>query len=214
MYPHRIRLLGPWDCEPITLHQPPQHVTPPMVFHTLGLRGQIRLTRRFGYPGRIDFYEHVWLTFADLTDGADIALNETVIGVGMAGAFEAEVTPLLAQRNCLEIVLDARSETAGLGEVALEVRRDAFLRGVRAAATPDGTIRVTGSVVGHGQPLDLYALGGGQTVYYSPTEAATEGKSFDFVVPSQSPVREMRVELVCGAEQWYVVELPISKPES
>ena len=120
-----------------------------------------------------------------------------------------EVTPLLAARNRLEIVLNAESEGAGLGEVALEVRRDAFLRGLRARAEPDGTLRVTGSVVGTGGPLELYALAGGRTAYYCPTEAAPEGKPFDLAILPESPTREIRVELVCGAEQWYVVDVTV-----
>src|SRR6266404_5295860 len=130
MYPHRIRLLGPWDCQPIAASgeaAPPCHITPPLRLRDAGLAGPLRLTRRFGYPGRIDSYEHVWLTFADVADRADVALNDQPLGTGLAGAFEMEITPLLASRNRLDVRLDADSDVAGLGEVALEVRRDAFL---------------------------------------------------------------------------------------
>ena len=213
MYPHRIRLLGPWDCERIGAPQlagsKPQHIAPPICFRDKGLRGTLRLTRRFGYPGRIDSYEHVWLTFAEVADQAAATLNDQPLGTGLAGTFEMEVTPLLAARNRLEIVLNAESEGAGLGEVALEVRRDAFLRGLRAIEEPGGTLRVTGSVVGTGGPLELYALAGGRTAYYCPTEAAPEGKPFDLAILPESPTREIRVELVCGAEQWYVVDVTV-----
>src|SRR6266446_685850 len=82
MYPHRIRLLGPWDCDSIgaSAQPAPPHVTPPIRFQELGLCGQLRLIRRFGYPGRIDPYEHVWLTFADVADRAAITLNDQPIG--------------------------------------------------------------------------------------------------------------------------------------
>ena len=29
MYPHRIRLLGPWDCEALDSPSSAQHITPP-----------------------------------------------------------------------------------------------------------------------------------------------------------------------------------------
>src|SRR5262245_16372838 len=161
MYPHRIRLRGPWECTPLAAHDPAasQRITLPARFDN----GPVRLRRRFGYPGRIDTYEHVWLTFAEVVGRAEIMLNDRLLGTGQSGACEFEVTALLAARTLLEVVLDASATEAGLpGEIALEIRRDAFLRAVSARRRADDTIRVTGQVVGTGSPLELYALADGK----------------------------------------------------
>src|SRR5579859_6612977 len=148
MYPHRIRLLGPWECEPLAPALPPRRFVPPARLRDVGLlnfAGTVRLTRRFGYPGRIDSYEHVWLTFADIVGVADITLNDHLVASAVTGAAEFEVTPRLAPRNRLDVLLHADSDAAGLpGEIALEVRRDAFLRQIAAHGDRDGKVCVTG----------------------------------------------------------------------
>src|SRR5262245_97069 len=67
MYPHRIRLRGPWECQPLAPDgPPPRRVTLPCRWADGGLgdfRGPVRFRRRFGYPGRLDAHERVWLTF-------------------------------------------------------------------------------------------------------------------------------------------------------
>ena len=141
MYPHRIRLHGPWECEPLAapdqpVPPPPRRFVPPARLRDAGLSdfaGRVRLTRRFGFPGRIDEYEHVWLTFANVVGQADVALNGTTLCSGRSAGLEFEATSLLAPRNRLEVILDADLGDAGLvGEVALEIRRDAFLHAVAA----------------------------------------------------------------------------------
>ena len=71
MYPHRIRLRGPWDCEPLArlapgasdgALPPPGRMTLPCRWAEGGLTdfaGRVRFRRRFGYPGRIDAHERV-----------------------------------------------------------------------------------------------------------------------------------------------------------
>src|SRR5229473_1709313 len=64
MYPHRIRLRGPWQCEPID-GPPPRRVIMPCRWVEARLadfHGDARFARSFGYPGRVDDSEHVWLT--------------------------------------------------------------------------------------------------------------------------------------------------------
>lgn len=223
MYPHRIRLHGPWECEPlVTPDQPvppqPRRIRVPARLHDdAGLRdfaGRVRLTRRFGYPGRIDEYEHIWVTLAEVVGHVDVALNGTTLGSGSAG-LEFEATSLLASRNRLEVILDADSGDAGLvGEVALEIRRDAFLRAVAARREPGGAIRVTGLVVGtSAMPLELYALADGLHVYYSPIAACAAGQPFDFAFTPESSPQQVQIELVCVAERWYAVEAPVTEPD-
>jgi hypothetical protein len=218
MYPHRIRLRGPWDCQPVAPDGPARRITPPARLRDAGLAGfagRVRLTRRFGYPGRIDSYEHVWLTFAEVTGRAQVMLNGVRLGADRFGTFEFDVTDRLADRNALEIVLDAEDDEAGLaGEVAMEIRRDAFLRDVRAAEQPDSTLRVTGQVVGRAEPLELYVLADGKALFYSPISAHPDGHPFDVASPEAATSRQVRVELVHVAERWYEVAVPVERYET
>src|SRR5690349_7428873 len=98
MYPHRIRLNGPWEVEPIArrvraadgtaqvvegLLPPARRMTMPCRWDEGGLgdfAGRVRFRRRFGYPGRIDPYERVWLTFDGVAGSADVSLNGQALG--------------------------------------------------------------------------------------------------------------------------------------
>src|SRR5262249_48078031 len=119
MYPHRIRLRGPWECEPLAWYPsrapagaqvpPPPRMKRPCHWNEGGLpgfAGRARFRRRFGYPGRIDTHERVWLTFAAVADTAEVRLNGTFLGTGGREQlpFEFEVTALLQDRN--EMVVD------------------------------------------------------------------------------------------------------------
>ena len=77
-----------------------------------------------------------------------MSLNGRQLGSGKADEpFEFEVTPLLGPRNELAVEVEATSDSGGLwGEVALEVRRTAFLRRVRAW-TDGGRLHVAGEAV-------------------------------------------------------------------
>jgi hypothetical protein len=212
VYPHRIRLLGPWECEPLAPALPARRFVPPGRLRDVGLSdfaGQVRLTRRFGYPGRIDSYEHVWLTFAAVAGHAAVALNDISVAAEMTGSGEFEVTSMLAARNRLEVVVDATNGEGGLpGEIALEVRRDAFLRKLAVDRDAGGEIHITGQVVGQSsQPLELYALANRRNVAYGTIEARPEGQPFTLAFKPEEPVDLVRVELVCVAECWYAAEL-------
>ena len=56
----------------------------------------------FGYPGRIDLTEHVWLTFAGVEGHAVVDLNGQKLG-DLDGLGEFEVTQLLQQRNLVVV---------------------------------------------------------------------------------------------------------------
>src|SRR5436305_1648261 len=106
MYPHRIRLRGPWDAEPVAgpgVTAPARAVTLPCRWADLapGFAGAVVFRRRFGLPRRLDDFERVWLTCARVDGRSDWRLNDA--GVAMAatpaGGLEGEVTPLLRDRN-------------------------------------------------------------------------------------------------------------------
>ena len=200
MYPHRIRLRGPWRCEPS------------------GLPSRVRFRRSFGYPGRIDAYERVWLTFAEIGGQAEARLNNHLLG-HIATASEFEVTSLLWPRNEVVVEIDSTAGEGGLsGEVALEVRCTAFLRALRRIAILRGDrveLRVSGQVVGMAdRPLEIYVLFDRSVVGYQVVAATAEGQTFDLTVPNlpasqwcgaegQFQPQPLQVDLVNGAVVWY-----------
>jgi len=143
MYPHRIRLRGPWECEAlarfvtgadgqklsVTTNLPaPLRMTMPCRWSEGGLKdftGRVRFRRHFGYPGRIDENERVWLTFAGVDGTSEIRLNGQFLGRPESDqqSFEYDVTSLLQNRNDLIVDIDGEAHTDGLyGEVAMEIR--------------------------------------------------------------------------------------------
>jgi hypothetical protein len=200
MYPHRIRLRGPWECQPAA-------------------DSGRRYRRRFGYPGRIDAHERVWLTFAGVGGRAVVRLNDCLLGCreDAPASFEFEVTALLRPRN--ELVVDVQETAEGSwGEVALEIRCTAFLRDLRRFAVLRGErveLHVCGQVVGVAErPLELYVVVDRSTAAYQVVTPAVEGQPFEIVVPDLAA--EMwrsadgslsgllvKVDLVNGASIWY-----------
>jgi hypothetical protein len=153
MYPHRIRLRGPWEYEPlarsITLPDgtrryssedlpAPGRINMPARWREAGLAGfagKVRLRRRFGLPRRLDANERVWLTFAGADSVMSICLNGQFLGEHSqaSGPFEFPITELLRDRNELVAEIESRDDSGSLwGEVALEIRCLAFLRDVQA----------------------------------------------------------------------------------
>src|SRR5947208_14994336 len=199
-YPHPIRLRGPWAREPLA-----------------EAAGRGRFRRRFGYPGRIDDFERVWLTFVGLDGDVSVWLNGCFLGrhERASGGFEYEVTSLLTSRN--EVVVEASGESPG--EVAMEVRRTAFLRGWRAWGEWSGDVprlHVSGEVVGTAaRPLELYVILDRFTVAYGLTEATPKGQAFTLASDALPPERwqggphVIRVDLVDGANVWYALELVV-----
>jgi hypothetical protein len=223
MYPHRIRLRGPWECEPLTEPAPaPVRMTLPCRWGAGGLAGyagRVRFQRRFGRPGRIDAHERVWLTFAGVEGAAEVTLNGRFLGQHTGSdAFEFEVTALLGVRNELSVEVEAADDTGGLwGEVALEVRCSAWLRGIRLETSRDGEsahLHVFGEVVGTAdRPLELYVLLDGATVIYTTLVAEAVGRPFHVISEDLPPERwqvahQVRVELVNAATVWHAMEIP------
>jgi hypothetical protein len=192
--------------------------------------GRVRLRRRFGYPGTIDACERVWLTFGGCEGHGEVSLNGTVLGVveGEGGA-EFEVTSLLQSRNDLAVDLEGPEQGGLWGEVALEVRRTAYLRGVRLWR--EGTVvRATGEVVGSVTGLELYLIVGRRTVAYRELKA-DGGIGRNDTTPVRTPPglpfelsgaaeegeagEAGKVDLVGGAVVWYTVELlPLAEAEA
>src|SRR5437879_10383554 len=122
MYPHRIRLRGPWNCAPAGAK--PWRVTVPCRLADWELTDVlVVLSRKFGYPGRIDAEERVWLTLSHVEGCAMLTLNGQLLGQAHDGPFEGDVTALLRPHNQLDVLVRGSQ----VGEVAMEVRATAFL---------------------------------------------------------------------------------------
>jgi hypothetical protein len=224
MYPHRIRLRGPWDFESLTRADGRPGPLPtrgrmimPCRWGEGGLgdfAGRVRFRRHFGWPGRLDAHERVWLILAGVEGAAQVRLNGQMVAniEGESGPWEFEVTPLLQVRNELVAELDGSGGLAGLwGEVALEVRCTAFLRNVRWWTVPVGEavqLHVAGELVGASErPLELYTLVDGKTVIYRTLEPASSGTPFHLTSADLlAEHRHVRIEVVNGACVWHVIE--------
>lgn len=241
MYPHRIRLRGPWDYEPLFSKQAqtegqtessalpgPGRMTIPSRWKEGGLgefSGSVRFRRRFGWPGRIDSHERVWLTFAGVHSLAKVWLNGQWIGEQLQGdvPFELEITGRLQERNELIVEVESKDGEGGLwGEVALEVRCTAYLRGIRIHTTSNGSrpvLEVTGTLVGTcDRPLELYLLLEGKTVDYATLETAPESTMFHLKTElpgnsSRESPHLVRIDLVNAASIWYTHEQQVLMAE-
>ena len=203
MYPHRIRLRGPWE---VTASEfgPLGRAHLPAGWSNLNLgegSGRATVRRRFGYPGRINANERVFLIGEGLKAAVPLRLNGHAIGVGGPDRFAFDVTGSLEPRNVLEIDVEAGPGRAILWEdIALEIRATAWLEDVAIQA---GGVqgRVVGSCEG---PLELYLLTDGQSCGYL---VVTAGRPFH--VPLEGRPQALRVELIHVSTVWYVVELAV-----
>lgn len=201
MYPHVIRLRGPWELSP--LDAPAGAARPLRLPAAAGLGAPAWLVRRFGYPGRLDADERVFLTIAGAAGCLAAVVNHTP-GPAPAGAwYEWDITALLAARN------ELRLHVAGLPEeVALEVRRTAWLRGVEVSRRGGG-VRAVGEAVGRAPaPLDLYLVADRRPAAEARIVPSELGERF--CLESAHAGSSVTVDLVGGAVVWYraVRELP------
>jgi hypothetical protein len=171
--------------------------------------GLARFTRKFGYPGRVDDSEHVWLTCDGITGSTEVLLNGRLLTSDPCTTFAFDVTPILAERNQLEVLIHGDTDATGLwGEVAMEIRKDAYLADVQVERSGATTAVVIGKIAGAApQPLELYTLVDGRHVDYRTIQP---GQSFRIeLAGTTSSDQTVRVELIHISSIWYVVEIPI-----
>jgi hypothetical protein len=180
-----------------------------------GFAGRVRHRRNFGSPTNLDTEERVWLTFAGIADRADVLLNNTSLGSDILSGGEFDITALLRPRNELAVDIEAPADQGGLwGEVALEIRRTAFLRHLRTEGQVIGeeaVLTIEGEVVGRAAgTLELYVVLGRGNVAYTRLEPRPEGQSFRLCTEPLSGPRwrnedgtRVQVDLVNGGEVWY-----------
>ncbi|HEV3145185.1 MAG TPA: hypothetical protein VGZ47_14945 [Gemmataceae bacterium] len=236
MYPHRIRLRGPWQIEPLAqlvrhghdvfgfrMHDLPaaRTVNSPALLKDCGLpdfAGVVRYRRHFGLPRKLDEHETVWITCAGVADSCIVWLNAQRLAnfASPRQPFEIEVTGELQDRN--ELWLDVHYAHAngngGLcGDVAIEIRALAWIHDLQITlrtAREGAVIAIDGEVVGRSDaPLDFYAILDRGTIVQNTVATHVSGARFHFEtaeMPLDGLDHALRVELVCGSNVWYTAE--------
>jgi hypothetical protein len=215
MYPHSIRLRGPWEYEPLARVPgegrplpPPRRVHTPCPWPDPDFVGRVRLLRRFGYPGTLDSHEHVWLCLPPLPSGSVLHLNGAALE---PFAREYDITALLRPRNELRVDLDIGRAQPTWEGAALEVRAAAFLADLEVVRTPTH-VGMRGVVCGSiDVMLELYLVADRYPLGYATVAPGGEPR-FELLIPARhddgSEVRNLRLDLVCGAVVWYTYETP------
>lgn len=198
MYPHRIRLRGPWD---VTAAGVTRRVMLPASWAGFGLDGvvgRVVCQRRFGYPGRIDAHERVWLIGEGVSSPVEIGLQGETLGTVTTNRFAFDVTARLGERNLAQVAFETGPDRSGAwDDIALEVRATAYLADVSAA----GNV-LRGKVAGTADgPLEIYVLADGRSCGYGQGKA---GETFEVSCDAPGP---WRVELVNVSTVWDVVEI-------
>jgi hypothetical protein len=131
MYPHVIRLRGPWECVPADAPaSEPARVTPPCdVREALGaaFRGRVLLRRSFHAPVALVAGEALWLAIDSVGGPTCVTLDGVLLGEIAPGrdvVWEWDITARQQTRMMLEIEVTAGDSAGGptLGAVRLEVR--------------------------------------------------------------------------------------------
>ncbi|HLW67550.1 MAG TPA: hypothetical protein VKS79_19700 [Gemmataceae bacterium] len=238
MYPHRIRLRGPWEIQPLALviHQGPgqftwrkhdlplaRTVNSPGLWKDCGLpdfMGIVRYRRQFGLPRKLDEHETVWITCAGVADSCIVWFNGERLAnfANPREPFEVEVTGKLRERNelWLDIHYDHPNGGGLCGDVALEIRALAWIQDLQVtlqAAANSAVIHLDGDLVGrYDSALDFYVLLDRHTILEQTVVPTAGGAGFHFeteAVPLDELEHALRLDLVCGSSVWYTMEQTI-----
>ncbi len=209
MYPHRIRLRGPWEA--FNADGATQRVDLPAgwsEFIAASLSASWLLRRRFGLPRIIDQDEDVSL-ICEFDGKSSIRLNGVVIEPMHVSSHYSEwkVTQGLQPRNMVELSVTSNSGSVAPPEVALEIRGPVFLRDV--VPNPTGW---TGQVVGEQRRhLEVHLLAQGRAVVRVPVQA---NQSFAVLRPDELPEGSYNqqapawtIELIEMANRWYSIDV-------
>lgn len=175
---------------------PPLKMRLPARWHDAGLpgfQGRVRFRRNFSWPKELASYERLWLVLLGVDWRADVFLNGEPLG-SFTGPFlphEIEITRHVRDRNELTIDVDCPKADplsaqqflrrgklgpgGGLwGTVAVEVRREAFLRMHRVEARLNAgiaNIQLEGEVVSETpRGFDLSVRLGDRELAYQPIQ--------------------------------------------
>jgi hypothetical protein len=211
MYPHRIRLRGPWESTQADGLK--QRVDLPggwRKFVESHASGVLSLQRRFGLPRTLDQDEVVFLNFR-FAGAACLRLNGTLMepDYSFDSTVRWKVTQFLQQRNLIELTVSPPLAIEP-PEVALEICGPIYLQDV--VATANGW---TGRVVGENRPhLEVHLLAQGRVVSRIPVQT---NDSFNVMRPNELPEGSYNrnapgwtIELIELANRWFALDFPLS----
>jgi hypothetical protein len=228
MYPHRIRLRGPWEVEtsdgqlrsvkfPILWNDlvgerrglsPPTSDPSTAESWSAGTSPAARPTvarRSFGAPSRLDAHERVWLIGEGLAGPAEAVLNESRLGEFRDESFGVDVTALLGARNRLELRLGPTTrEVETPIDVALEIRASAWLESLRLVR--DAGMWLEGLVVGESaEPLEIHVVADRHGCGDLTTTASLAGTPFRLRLDRDALA--VRVELIHVSSIWWAADV-------
>lgn len=132
-YPHRIRLRGPWECEPVAravrdvqgaASQETESLPPAGRVHVPGdwsealgpgFRGRVRFRRRFHRPTGLEPHERIMLVIEGVDREGIVQLNGQRLGrvKGMTAQATFDVTAMVEARNELVVEVEYTDPVAG-----------------------------------------------------------------------------------------------------
>jgi len=215
MYPHRIRLRGPW-----TLKTAAGTIVPVKIddgsnaarLDPTAVPSPVQLCRRFSWLARLQAHERLWLVL-ERSAVTSCALNGMALGLTTVAERhqECEVTSLAQRSNALALDLPAGQWQLGYPEVALEVRCRTFLRNAAwSIDTIDRRLEITGLLVGANEtPLELYARAGDVNVLYEVVYASQPCSPFrcrsENIETPMDELTPIQIDLVKGGVIWHRV---------
>lgn len=203
MYPHAIRLRGPWQCQRIHdggAASEPATVSLPCAWHSLqiaGERSRVRLQRAFNKPSNLDPHERLWLVCEPTGARGVIQCNGHTLGsVPEDQPGQWEITPYLTGRNevVLQLVVPPSVDSQPmLGDVRLEIRERQFLANCTVRVESIGSqalLCIEGMVAGEPSdvPLEFIVRGPEEELLYAEVAA---GDRFSFHVASDLPLPKL-----------------------
>jgi hypothetical protein len=211
MYPHRIRLRGPWTlkagpCETFSVSLG-ETSTPELDSTT----GAIQLYRRFSWPQQLQPHERLWLVLErSCVSGGALNDRALVLTAVAHDHQECDVTSLTRRSNQLTLDISAGRSHQAFPNVALEVRCLTFLRQTTWRIDQNNRrLEISGQLVGvHETPLELYVRVGEVNVFYTPAHANERCSMFQYQseIPAASNEQTaIQIDLVSGGVIWHRV---------
>jgi hypothetical protein len=210
MYPHRIRLRGPWTLKTAAGAIASVNVNPESTLDpTLSA---IKLCRRFSWLQQLQAHERLWLVLERSAVTGGMLNNKALELAAVAeGHQECEVTSLTRRSNQLWLEIAPGESQRAFPQVALEVRCRTFLRQLTwQIDTANRKLEIAGLLVGLNEtPLELYVRAGEVNVLYTLVNANEPCAPFRY--QSEIPTAVMgaampiQIDLVNGGVIWHRV---------
>jgi hypothetical protein len=212
MYPHRIRLRGPWTLKTETGHVLSLNVRDGSNTELDPTPSAIQLSRRFSWLQPLQAQERLWLVL-EHSAVAKATLNDSALELAAIadGHQECEVTSLTQRSNLLALHVAPHQAPEAFPQVALEVRCRTFLR--QPAWRLDESRRrfeITGLLVGvNDTPLELYARLGELNVLYALVHANEPSLPFryesEIAAAAVDQEARVQIDLVSAGVLWHRV---------